>query len=350
MIIIRSYGVSSIERFSLFGYVRYSFLILFFLSCSSSAGWYVGVREPADTVRSSNVSLSYINPETSVTIPAFYGTGMYFVAAQSVANDSTSPHFTWTYISVPKRFSLTSASYLDFFGVGGYTELGIVGDQRVYYNKRVRDWKWGTNGRDKYSPGSIGHEDSWTRPQLIIKARLYDGGDLTPGVRIVSVPLRIAQVAATNDNASINSAVSWANSNLHNTPHISTNWIIEATITPKCWVNTTNLNFSYGDISKSNIDKTPVLSKSMNISCNTPTNTSVELVPTLPLSSIGKGATRCGDGLACIVEFDGQQNKKTYKSIRSKSIIVTSRLKSIDLLKIKEGEFRGDVILRITFD
>ncbi|EDU7985441.1 hypothetical protein CSU83_002717 [Salmonella enterica subsp. diarizonae] len=350
MIIIRSYGTPDFDRFDLFGYVKYSFLILLFLSYKSSAGWYVGVREPADTVRSSNVALSYINPETSVTIPEFFGKGMYFVAAQSVVNDATNPHFTWTYVSVPKRFNLTSASYLDFFGVGGYTELGTVGEQRVYYNKRERNWVWGTNGRDKYSPGSVGYGDSWTRPQLVIKARLHDGGDLTPGVRIVSVPLRIAQVAATNDNASMNAAVSWADSNLHNTPHISTNWIIEATITPKCWVNTTNLNFSYGDISKSNIDKTPVLSKSINISCNTPTNTSVELVPTLPLSSVGKGATRCGDGLACIVEFDGQQNKKTYQSIRSKSITVTSGLKSIDLLKIKEGEFRGDVILRISFD
>ncbi|EIG0992094.1 hypothetical protein NU118_003292 [Salmonella enterica] len=350
MIVIRSYRLSVLDKINFISYVKYLFLMLFFLSCNSNAGWYVGVKEPADTVTSSNVALSYINPETSVTIPSFHGAGVYFVAAQSIANDATDPHFTWTYVSVPKRFNLTSASYIDFFGVGGYTELGIMGDQRVYYDKQRRDWRWGTNGADKYNPGHTGYGDTWRRPQLIIKARLHDGGDLTPGVRTVSVPLRIAQVAATNDNYSINSAISWANSNLYNTPRISTTWIIQATITPKCWVNTTNLNFLYGDISKSNIDKAPVLSKRINISCNTPTNASVELVPTLPLSFIGKGATRCGDGLACIVEFDGQQNKKTYKSISSKSIAVTSALKVIDLLKIKEGEFKGDVVLRIAFD
>ncbi|EAV4982817.1 hypothetical protein E4I08_11755 [Salmonella enterica] len=350
MIIIRFYGLSGLDRIDLFGHVKYLFFILLFLSCNSNAGWYVGVKEPADTVTSSNVALSYINPETSITIPAFNGKGVYFVAAESVANDETNPHFTWTYISVPKRFTLASASYIEFFGVGGYTELGIIGDQRVYYNKTIRDWSWGTSGRDKYTTGNVGYGDTWSRPQLIIKARLHDGGDLTPGMKIISVPLRIAQVAATNDNHSINSALSWANSKLYNTPHISSNWVIQTIITPKCWVNTTNLNFSYGDMSKSNIDKATVLSKSINISCNIPTNISVELVPTLPLSSIGKGATRCGDGLACIVEFDGQQNKKTYKSISSKSISVTSALKVIDLVKIKEGEFKGDVILRISFD
>lgn len=68
----------------------------------------------------------------------FYGERIYFVASQSVANDSISLHFTCAYISVPKRFNLTSASNLDFLG-RGYTELEVVGDQRVYYDKQVRN-------------------------------------------------------------------------------------------------------------------------------------------------------------------------------------------------------------------
>ncbi|HFT9406873.1 TPA: hypothetical protein ACGS6U_002954 [Escherichia coli] len=84
------------------------------------------------------------------------------------------------------------------------------------------------------SAGSVGEPDLWTRPQLIVKARLNDGGDLVPGVKKVEVPLRIAQVAATNDLASINAALTWANANLYQTPHVSTTWIIQTTITPKC--------------------------------------------------------------------------------------------------------------------
>ncbi|WP_218083565.1 hypothetical protein [Escherichia coli] len=160
------------------------------------------------TVTSSNVVLSYINPEISVTISAFNGRGMYFIATNNVAGDATNPHFTWTYVSMSYRVSLTPNSYIEFSGVGaGYSEVGVMGNQRVYSQERRRDWLWGTDGNPKYTVGSTSMTDTWTRPQLIVKARLIDGGDLEPRERTVTVPLRIAQVAATNDSASKNAGL-----------------------------------------------------------------------------------------------------------------------------------------------
>lgn len=230
------------------------FLTSIITSQHVNAGWYVGSRFPADTVTSSNVALSYINPETSVTISAFNDGGMYFIAANSVAGDATNPHFTWTYISMPSRVSLAPNSYIEFSGVGaGYSEVGVMGAASIFSGKQ-RNWLWGTYGSSDYRAGSTSMTDTWTRPQLIVKARLNDGGDLVPGVRTVEVPLRVAQVAATNDSASKNAAIAWANANLYQTPYISTTWIIQATITPKCWVDNVNLDLTFGRLSKSTLE------------------------------------------------------------------------------------------------
>lgn len=315
------------------------------------AGWYVGTRNPPDTIQSSNVILSYINPETSVTIPAFFGKGMYFVAAKSVAGDATNPHFTWTYVAMPTRTNITPNSYLEFYGVGsGYSEIGTIGDQRVYSQKRRRNWSWGTNGSPGYSVGSVGNGDTWTRPQMLVKARLFDGGDLTPGIKELEVPLRIAQVAATNDQASINAALAWANANIHKTPYVSTMWKIRATITPKCWIDNTDIRLNFAPLSKSSLEGQVSSQGKLSINCNTPTDVDIDLVPVDPLPAISKGATVCGDGLACIVEFDGQQNSIKYHSLISKSITITSKLRVIDLLKIREGEFEGNAILRVNYN
>ncbi|HHN8818145.1 TPA: hypothetical protein ACP7UH_004404 [Escherichia coli] len=141
-----------------------------------------------------------------MTISEFSGRGMYFIAINNVLGDEANPHFTWTYVSMPYRVSLTPNSYIEFSGAG-YSDVGIIGDQRVYSQETQRDWFWGTNGAPKYTVGTTSAVDWWTRPQLVVKARLIDGGDLIPGVRTVEVPLRVAQVAATNDSASKNAAI-----------------------------------------------------------------------------------------------------------------------------------------------
>ncbi|STE83656.1 Uncharacterised protein [Escherichia coli] len=115
------------------------FLTSIITSQHVNAGWYVGSRHPADVVTSSNVALSYINPETSVTIPAFNGGGMYFISANSVAGDATNPHFTWTYISMPYRVSLTPNSYIEFSGVGaGYSEVGVMGGAASIFSGKTK--------------------------------------------------------------------------------------------------------------------------------------------------------------------------------------------------------------------
>lgn len=327
------------------------FLLSVFSIGTVNAGWYVGTRYPADTIKSSNVILTYLNPETSVTIPSFQGKGMYFIAVYNVTGDSTDPHFTWTYVSMPYRVSLSSRSYIEFFGLGsGYKEIGVRGDQRIYSQEKRRDWLWGTNGEPAYTVGSVSMYDTWSRPQLIVKARLIDGGDLAPGLKTVTVPLRIAQVAATNDASSKNDAVTWANGNLYKTPYVSTNWIIETAIKTKCWVDNVDIDLTFGRISKSNIEGKISSQKTLNITCNTPANVNIDLVPVAPLLNISKGATSCGEGLACIVEFDGKQDSVKYSSLLSKSISIQSRLKIIDLAKIKEGKFRGNAILRVVYD
>ncbi|HDD9385620.1 TPA: hypothetical protein PBQ45_004452 [Escherichia coli] len=327
------------------------FLTSIITSQHVNAGWYVGSRSPADTITSSNVALSYINPETSVTISAFNDGGMYFIAANSVAGDATNPHFTWTYISMPSRVSLAPNSYIEFSGVGaGYSEVGVMGGQRVYSQEKQRNWLWGTYGSSDYRAGSTSMTDTWTRPQLIVKARLNDGGDLVPGVRTVEVPLRVAQVAATNDSASKNAAIAWANANLYQTPYISTTWIIQATITPKCWVDNVNLDLTFGRLSKSTLEGRVSSQKTINIACNTATDVNVDLVPVAPVPAVSKSATSCGDGLACIVEFDGQQSSVRYPSLTSKALSIRSKLHVSDLSRVKEGKFEGGAILRVIYN
>ena len=327
------------------------FLTSIITSQHVNAGWYVGSRLPADTVTSSDVTLSYTNPETSVTISAFDGNGMYFIAANSVAGDATNPHFTRTYISIPYRVSLARHSYIEFAGVGaGYSEVGLIGGQLVYYQEKQRNWLWGTNGSSKYTAGSTSMTDTWTRPQLIVKARLNDRGDLVPGIQTVEIPLRIVQVAATNDSASKNAAIAWVTANLYQTSYISTKWIIQAKITPKCWVDNVNLDLTFGKLSKSTLEGQVSSQKTLNIACNTATDVDVDLVPVAPVPAVSKNATSCGDGLACIVEFDGQQSSVRYPSLTSKTLSIRSKLHVSDLSRVKEGKFEGGAILRVNYN
>ncbi|STE83657.1 Uncharacterised protein [Escherichia coli] len=69
-----------------------------------------------------------------------------------------------------------------------------------------------------------------------------------------------------NDSASKNAAIAWANANLYQTPYISTTWIIQATITPKCWVDNVNLDLTFGTLSKSTLEGQVSSQKTLNIS------------------------------------------------------------------------------------
>lgn len=326
---------------------KYTLSTIFFLfSCNVQASWYVGTRNPPDTVASSNVSLSYLNPTASVVISAFNGLGMY-TAASGLCGNLTTPHYTWTYVSMPVKEYFTQNSYIEFSGVGSYTEVGELDGQRRYYQQTRRDWSWGIQC-GTYLPGSSNQNDSWTRPQMIVTARLHDGGDITPGFRRIEVPLRIAQVAATNDSASINTALAWANANVHKMNYVSTTWIIEATITPKCWTNTTNLTLSHGSVSAKLANGHLSEQKSLTLSCNTPTDINVELIPVEPVPTFGKSATKCGEGLVCVPTIDNGLDKNTYRAVTSTNITLIDKLLATGN-SVKPGVFNGDVILRVTY-
>ncbi|HBA3590913.1 TPA: hypothetical protein J5G22_001979 [Escherichia coli] len=86
----------------------------------------------------------------------------------------------------------------------------------------------------------------------------------------------------------------------------------------------------------------------LHIACNTATD--VDLVPVAPVLAVSKNATSCGDGLACIVEFDEQQSSVRYPSLTSKTLPIRSKLHVSDLSKVKEGKLEGGVILRVIYN
>ncbi|EDA7404689.1 hypothetical protein KEM74_002281 [Salmonella enterica] len=328
--------------------IKYSILAIFIMTvCDVHASWYVGSRNPPDVVASSNVALSYINPTASVVIPAFNGTGMY-TATSGLCGNRTTPHYTWTYVSMPVKEYFTQNSYIEFSGIGSYTEVGEVDGQKRYYQQTRRDWDWGIQC-GTYIPGTTNTGDTWTRPQMIVTARLHDGGDIMPGYRRIVIPLRIAQVAATNDSASINTALAWANANVHKMSYVSTTWVIEATITPKCWTNATNITLSHGAVSAHLANGHKSEQKTLNLACNTPTDITVELIPANPELVFGKSATKCGDGLVCIPTIDNGLNKNTYQRVTSTNVLLTNELISTGGA-IKPGPFSGDAILRVTYN
>ncbi|ECD3766053.1 hypothetical protein GRZ46_001343 [Salmonella enterica subsp. salamae] len=321
--------------------------ILIMAACDVHASWYVGSRNPPDVVASSNVALSYINPTASVVIPAFNGKGMY-TAASGLCGGWSTPHYTWTYVSMPAAKYFTQNSYIEFTGVGAYTEVGEADGQRRYYQQTRRDWSWGIDC-GTYIPGTTNMGDTWSRPQMIVTARLHDGGDITPGYRRIEVPLRIAQVAATDDSASMSAALAWADANVHKMSYVSTTWVIEATITPKCWANTTNLTLSHGAVSANLVNGHKSEKRTLNLACNTPTDITVELIPVNPELAYGKSATRCGDGLVCIPTIDNGLDKNTYQRVSSINVLLTDELISTGR-EIKPGPFSGDAILRVTYN
>ncbi|EPH4539918.1 PapG chaperone-binding domain-containing protein [Escherichia coli] len=108
--------------------------------------------------------------------------------------------------------------------------------------------------------------------------------------------------------------------------------------------------YNFKPLSKSSLEGQVSPPRKLSINCNTPTDVYIELVPVNPLPVISKGATVCGEGLACIVEFDGQQDSIKYHSLMSKSIAITSKLRVLDLLKVREGKFEGNAIMRISYN
>lgn len=327
---------------------------LLMASFKSYGTWYVARQVSLPQLDAPQVTLTYLSPVEKTTLPGYFGSGTVYLSTGCInENVATDPHYTWDYVSFPEKVYITTLSYihleLDSASANGWIDRGTVNNMKRFAKQLTRDWSWG-GGCESVGGGNAG--DTWKRPAVSLQATLFDGGDLQPQQYQVTTGVRSAQIAATSDAASMAQALASADVIVPNAASAESPWVIVANIVPRCSVDSLSIELSHGSISAADVEgnRTPELP--INMRCQIPTNVTLTLKGSDPVSGYDSNATNCKNGTVCQVyigsESGGYNSVVAYQNAQFINLKIYSVLHKFG--KITEGEFSGSAVLEIKYN